>query len=76
MTYWYGLPSPSLVKTDELQLGDADSEKAHRYVSPQASAPYEITSRYELGVDHLDGKEVYPAHTDHGRRRKGPRNSR
>jgi Protein of unknown function (DUF2961) len=71
VTYWYGLPSPSLVKTDELQLGDSTSEKAHRYVSPQASAPYEITSRYELGVDHLDGKEVYPADTDHGRSTKG-----
>jgi hypothetical protein len=71
VTYWYGLPSPSLIKTDELQLGDAASEKAHRYISPQASAPYEITSRYELGVDHLDGKEVYPAHSDRGRSTKG-----
>jgi hypothetical protein len=71
VTYWYGLPSPSLVKTDELQLGDEASEKAHRYVSPQASAAYEITSRYELGVDHLDGKEVYPAHSDRGRSTKG-----
>jgi hypothetical protein len=71
VTYWYGLPSPSLVKTDELQLGDAASEKSHGYLSPQASAAYEITSRYELGVDHLDGKEVYPAHSDRGRSTKG-----
>ncbi len=51
VTYWYGAPGPALVKTDELQLGDAASERAHRYESPQASAPYEITSRYEWGVD-------------------------
>jgi hypothetical protein len=71
VTYWYGAPSPSLRKTDELRIGDADSEKAHRYHSPNASAPYEITSRYEWGVDHLRGKEVYPAHTDRGRSTKG-----
>ncbi len=71
VAYWYGLPSPSLVKTDELQIGDAASEQAHRYVSPSASAPYEITSRYEWGVDHLNGKEVYPAHTDRGRSTTG-----
>src|SRR5438105_4474463 len=44
VTYWYGLPSPSLVQTDELQIGDERSEKAHGYHSPQAAAPYEITS--------------------------------
>ncbi len=71
VTYWYGLPSPSLIKTDELQIGDAASEQAHRYVSPDASQPYSITSRYEWGVDHLDGKEIYPAHTDRGRSTKG-----
>ncbi len=68
---WYGLPSPSLVKTDELQIGDPASEKGHHYVSTQASAPYEITSRYEWGVDHLGGKEIYPAHTDRGRSTTG-----
>lgn len=51
VTYWYGLNSPSLVKTDELKVGDAVSEQAHRYLSPDASEPYEITSRYEWGVD-------------------------
>jgi hypothetical protein len=30
-------------------------------------APYEIISRYEWGVDHLDGREIYPAQTDRGR---------
>jgi hypothetical protein len=71
VTYWYGLPSLSLRKTDELRVGDADSEKAHHYHSPDASATYEITSRYEWGVDHLRRKEVYPAHTDRGRSTKG-----
>lgn len=67
VTYWYGAPSPSLVKTDELKVGDSNSEKAHRYVSPTASEPMEITSRYEWGVDTLGGKEIYPAHADRGR---------
>jgi hypothetical protein len=71
VTYWYGVPSPSLVKTDELQLGEPASEKAHGYHSPEASAPYTITSRYEWGVDQLKGKEVYPTMTDQGRSTKG-----
>src|SRR5262245_45223202 len=71
VTYWYGAPGPSLVQTDELQIGDAASERAHRYVSPDASAPYAITSRYEWGVDRLGGKEVFPAQTDQGRSTKG-----
>src|SRR5215831_6457790 len=54
-----------------MQIGDAQSENAHDYQSPDASAPYEITSRYEWGVDHVRGKEVYPAHTDRGRSTKG-----
>src|SRR5687768_3980265 len=51
VAYWYGVPAPSLVKTDELNVGDAASEKAHNYHSPDASAPYGITSRYEWGPD-------------------------
>lgn len=71
VTYWYGLPSPSLVETDHLQIGDSASERAHDYSSPQASPPYRITSRYEWGVDTLDGKTIYPATTDRGRVTKG-----
>jgi hypothetical protein len=71
VTYWYGSPSASLHKTDELHIGDADSEKAHHYNSPDASAPYEITSRYEWGVDHAGGREVYAAQTDRGRSTTG-----
>jgi hypothetical protein len=71
VTYWYGVPSPTLVKTDEFQVGDKLEEANHQYVSPDAGAAYEITSRYELGVDTLRGKEVYPAHTDRGRATTG-----
>ncbi len=61
VTYWYGLPAPSLVKTDELRVGDEASETQHRYASPEASQPYEITSRYEWGVDTLKGRGDLPA---------------
>ena len=66
VTYWYGLPSPSLVQTDQLSVGNAASEKEHAYHSPDASAPQEITSRYEWGVDTLrpgfEEPQKAPAH--------------
>ena len=71
VTYWYGRRGASLVKTDELKVGDADSEAAHRYASPQASEPYEINSRYEWGPDSAGKVEFYPAHLDHGRKTTG-----
>jgi hypothetical protein len=71
VAYWYGLPSPSLVETDRLQIGDTDAEMAHAYSSPQASAPYAISSRYEWGVDSLNGKEIFPETEDRGRTTKG-----
>ncbi|MBI5833843.1 MAG: DUF2961 domain-containing protein [Armatimonadetes bacterium] len=71
VTYWYGLPAASLVKTDTLDIADPASEAAHAYRSPQASAPVEVTSRFELGPDHLDGQEIYPATTDTGRVTRG-----
>jgi hypothetical protein len=71
VTYWYGLPGASVVQTDELKIGDTDSEKSHRYDSPQAGQPYEVTSRYEWGVDKLGNDEIFPAHTDVGRTTTG-----
>jgi len=71
VTYWYGLPAASLAQTDELQIGNTKSESAHAYDSPAASAPYQITSRYEWGVDTLNGREIYPAETDQGRKTTG-----
>jgi hypothetical protein len=53
VTYWYGLPAPSLVKTDELDVGQEWSEQAHAYNSPQASPVQWINSRYEWGVDSM-----------------------
>jgi hypothetical protein len=67
VTYWYGLPAASLLKTDELIIGDEDSEKQHRYTSPDASPVYELKSRYEWGVDTAEGEEIYPAVMDKGR---------
>jgi hypothetical protein len=72
VTYWYGLPSPSLIKTGVLKVGDLESERAHQYHSPDASEPYEITSRYEWGAEtrrsgwgfeDLRGAEDFP-HAD------------
>lgn len=54
VTYWYGSPSPSLVKTDELEIGSVESERAHQYNSPDASEVHSITSRYEWGVSRID----------------------
>lgn len=71
VTYWYGLPAASLVQTDQFQVGDPASENAHSYESPEASEPVQVTSRYELGIDHLDGREICPAHTEVGRYTKG-----
>jgi hypothetical protein len=71
VAYWYGLPSASLVQTDQLQIGDVSEEGAHGYTSPHASAPYTISSRYEWGVDTLHGKVIYPEHQDRGRTMTG-----
>ncbi|MGI8963307.1 MAG: DUF2961 domain-containing protein [Thermomicrobiales bacterium] len=64
VAYWYGAPGASLVKTDELKVGEVASEHAHRYVSPDASKPYDITSRYEWGPDlyltGADGRIFHP----------------
>ncbi len=67
VTYWYGLPAASLIKTDELAVADPRSEARHHYVSPDASRPYTVTSRYEWGPDTLNGRQIYPASTDRGR---------
>lgn len=71
VTYWYGTHHPALVKTDELHVGDTESERAHGYRSPTASEAYSLTSRYEWGVDLLRGEEIYPAETDTGRTMQG-----
>lgn len=73
VTYWYGLQQPALVLTDELDVGNIESEKRHRYASPDASAPETLASRHEVGVDHVPGRkgeaptEVVPSLSDDGR---------
>lgn len=59
VTYWYGLPAPSLVLTDELDVGSMVSEKVHNYTSPQASDVETIFSRYELGLDSISSKKEW-----------------
>jgi hypothetical protein len=71
VAYWYGLPAASLVETDAFQVGDLASERSHGYSSPQASAPYTFSSRYELGVDTYQGKEIFPEEVDRGRTTTG-----
>jgi hypothetical protein len=68
VTYWYGRKGATLVKTDGFQPGDEASERAHDYVSPTASAPYAIHSRYEWGPDTVKGKEIYPTHSELARK--------
>lgn len=67
LVYWYGSPSPCLTLTDSLHVGDLGDEAAHGYVATGASDPYSVTSRYELGVDHVGSEEIFPAMTDSGR---------
>ena len=57
VSYWYGLPAPSLVKTDSIDIGKPEYEQRHAYHSPQASEVETIRSKYEWGPD------VYPAQT-------------
>jgi D-arabinan exo alpha-(1,3)/(1,5)-arabinofuranosidase (non-reducing end) len=71
VAWWYGAPAAALLTTDELKIGDIASETAHGYVSPQASVPYAITSRYEWGVDTIGTQEIFPATTDYGRKTVG-----
>ncbi|MCL6629762.1 MAG: DUF2961 domain-containing protein [Armatimonadetes bacterium] len=71
VTFWYGLHQPCLVQTDEFHVGDLEDEEAHEYFSPTASEVQTLSSRYEWGVDHLHGKEIFPETTDTGRYMKG-----
>lgn len=82
VTYWYGWPAATLVMSDEFDVGDADSERAHGYSSPQASEPQTIVSRYEWGPDHIKSREgqnslgtepieIFPAHDEAERHTTG-----
>lgn len=71
VVYWYGAPAAALVRTDAIDVGDAESEKAHAYESPEAGAPESLSSRYEWGVDRHEGKETYPELTRTARVTRG-----
>jgi len=70
VTYWYGLPVASLIKTDVLDVGNPQSEREHDYYSPHASEVETILSRYEWGIDTFPAKawgmndEQRAAHAD------------
>ncbi len=73
VAYWYGMQKPTLVLTDELDIGNSASEADHHYESPDATVPETLASRHEVGVDHVrnpDGgqTEIIPLLTDDGRR--------
>jgi sugar phosphate isomerase/epimerase len=67
VVYWYGAPAASLVTTDTLDVGKPEDEQAHAYTSHDGSEVVSVTSRYELGPDTIDGREVYPPETEDGR---------
>jgi D-arabinan exo alpha-(1,3)/(1,5)-arabinofuranosidase (non-reducing end) len=56
VVYWYGIDSPTLVLTDELNVCQKRSLEKHHVISPTAQAPYSLVSRYEWGPDG-DGTE-------------------
>lgn len=65
VAYWYGAPAASVILTDTIKVGNEESERAHHYRSPDASAPYAIVSRYELGPDlylvDAERRVLYPS---------------
>jgi hypothetical protein len=64
VAYWYGAPSACLVRSDSLQLGDSASEQAHAYLSPDATAPAPVTTRWDLGVDAVGDLVIHAPTTD------------
>jgi len=87
VSYWYGLPAASLVRTDSLDIGVVADEQRHAYRSPDASSVEKVVSRYEWGPDALPpgvwgydinkipgykvGALIYPAHEQDGRHTSG-----
>lgn len=71
VTYWYGLPASSLLKTDSIDIGDLASERSHQYDSP-ASVEVSVTSWWDgSGMDMFPAKfhghdmaEDYPAYKE------------
>jgi len=77
VTYWYGSHQPTLVLSDELDVGNLRDEQRHSFRSPEATEPERLSSRFELGVDHVpaaNGRyshEIFREVSDDGRRTRG-----
>ena len=84
VVYWYGAPFSTLILTDELNVCNPEDAQNHHYISPTAEAPYELTSRYELGPDtdfqsdhsakgnqNNSAKLYFPAESDYTRIMRG-----
>ena len=56
VTYWYGLPAPSLVKTDELQSATRRASRPHQYASPDASPALRDHVALRVGRGHAEGR--------------------
>lgn len=67
VTYWYGLPSACLVLADSFRVGDPADSGAHEITSVGATEALSISSRYEAGVDVVDGMVISPETFDTGR---------
>jgi D-arabinan exo alpha-(1,3)/(1,5)-arabinofuranosidase (non-reducing end) len=78
VSYWYGIDSPSLVLTDEVNVCNEKSMKVHEYLSPTAEEPYNLVSRYEKGPNTGNGGKnrftsslYFPAEEDRVRIMRG-----
>jgi hypothetical protein len=67
VAFWYARRGACLTLTDTLHVSDPDDEAAHGYLSPTASDPETLSSRFEVGVDHVGAVEVVPESADTGR---------
>lgn len=52
IVFWYGEPEPGMALTDFVDIGDANSERAHGYAAP-GSTVYRLTSSLEGEFDDV-----------------------
>ena len=64
VTYWYGLPAPSLIQTDELKIGDEASERAASLLFARCLRALRDHLALRMGAGHAQRatQEIYPAH--------------
>lgn len=83
VVYWYGAPGATLKLTDELNVCHSLDAERHRYESPSAAPPYELSSRYEWGPDtdeasnfvnreeNISARQYFPPESDSVRIMRG-----